>query len=90
LQLLADEMVALEVVDSICPETVRQTLKKQDDKAEYRVLGDPAGAGRGIYCVYRRGARNLAACPGRGLLAWPLGLENSKLSNARHIDHVCE
>ena len=28
LQLLADEMVALEVVESICPETVRQTLKK--------------------------------------------------------------
>lgn len=28
LQLLADELVALEVVDSICPETVRQTLKK--------------------------------------------------------------
>ena len=62
LQLLADEMVALEVVDSICPETVRQTLKKQDDKAEYRVLGDPAGAGRGIYCVYRRGVRNLRNC----------------------------
>lgn len=28
LQLLADEMVALEVVESICPETVCQTLKK--------------------------------------------------------------
>ena len=28
LQLLADELVTLEVVDSICPETVRQTLKK--------------------------------------------------------------
>ena len=28
LQLLADEMVALEVVDSICRETVRKTLKK--------------------------------------------------------------
>lgn len=28
LQLLADELVALDVVDSICPETVRQTLKK--------------------------------------------------------------
>ena len=34
--------------------------------------------------------RQLAACPGSGLLAWPLGLENSKISNARHIDHVCE
>ena len=28
LQLLADEMVVWEVVDSICPETVRKTLKK--------------------------------------------------------------
>ena len=28
LQLLADELVVLEVVDSICPETVRKTLKK--------------------------------------------------------------
>ena len=28
LKLLADEMVALEIVDSVCPETVRQTLKK--------------------------------------------------------------
>ncbi|HEY4263281.1 MAG TPA: helix-turn-helix domain-containing protein [Schlesneria sp.] len=28
LRLLADQLVALEVVESICPETVRQTLKK--------------------------------------------------------------
>jgi transposase len=28
LRLLADRLVALEVVDSICPETVRKTLKK--------------------------------------------------------------
>lgn len=28
LQLLADQLVQLKVVDSICPETVRQTLKK--------------------------------------------------------------
>ena len=28
LQLLADELVKLEIVDSICPETVRKTLKK--------------------------------------------------------------
>jgi hypothetical protein len=28
LKLLADQLVKLEVVDSICPETVRQTLKK--------------------------------------------------------------
>lgn len=29
LQLLAEELVVLEVVDSICPETVRKTLKKR-------------------------------------------------------------
>ena len=28
MQLLADELVALEVVASMCPETVRKTLKK--------------------------------------------------------------
>ena len=28
LQLLADQLVTLEIVDSICPETVRKTLKK--------------------------------------------------------------
>ena len=28
LRLLADELVALEIVDQICPETVRKTLKK--------------------------------------------------------------
>ena len=32
----------------------------------------------------------LAGCPGSGLLAWPLELENTKFSNARHIDHLCE
>jgi hypothetical protein len=46
LQLLADELVALEVVDSISYETVRTTLKKRDDPAKDRVLGDPAGARR--------------------------------------------
>jgi hypothetical protein len=30
LQLLADELVALEVIDSISPETVRKTLKKME------------------------------------------------------------
>ena len=30
LRLLADQLVELEVVDSICPETVRQTLKKME------------------------------------------------------------
>lgn len=30
LQLLADQLVTLEIVDSICPETVRKTLKKME------------------------------------------------------------
>lgn len=34
LQLLADELIALKVVDHICPETVRQTLKKQNDQTD--------------------------------------------------------
>jgi Homeodomain-like domain len=34
LQLLADELVALEVVDSISIETVRQTLKKRNDETQ--------------------------------------------------------
>src|SRR4249920_3489814 len=37
LQLLADELVALEVVDSISHETVRTVLKKRHDEAENRV-----------------------------------------------------
>lgn len=42
LKLLADELVALEVVDSISPETVRQTLKKKDDETAGRLLGHSA------------------------------------------------
>ena len=33
LQLLADQLVKLEVVDSICAETVRKTLKKTDSQS---------------------------------------------------------
>ena len=46
LRLLADQLVELEVVDSICPETVRQTLKKRHDEAKNRILGDSARCGR--------------------------------------------
>src|SRR5271168_2147108 len=38
LQLLADELVALEVVDSICPETVRKALKKTVHPGNARVF----------------------------------------------------
>lgn len=59
LQLLADELVTLNVVDSICPETVRQTLKKQDDKATDRVLGDSSRARRRLRRLHGRSARNV-------------------------------
>ncbi len=59
LQLLADELVALEVVDSICAETVRQTLKKRHDQAEDRILGDSAEPGCGIRGQYGGCARKL-------------------------------
>ena len=39
LRLLADQLVELEIVDSISPETVRQTLKKNADQAENRKTG---------------------------------------------------
>lgn len=42
LKLLADQLVALEVVDSISPETVRQALKKKDDETVDRLLGNPS------------------------------------------------
>src|SRR5207302_1142431 len=57
LQLLADELVALEVVDSISHETVRKTLKKKrHDQAEDRVLGDPARARRRVRGLHGRSA----------------------------------
>ena len=39
LQLLADQLVVLEIVDSISGETVRKTLKKWHDQAHGGVLG---------------------------------------------------
>ena len=45
LQLLAGEFVALEVVDSISIETVRQTPKKRNDETQDRILGDFSGSG---------------------------------------------
>ena len=46
LQLLVDELVVLEMVESICPETVRKTLKKRYDQAQDRVLDHSARPGR--------------------------------------------
>jgi transposase len=43
LKLLADELVALEVVDGVCPETVRKTLKKLSEAV---AAGDVLRAGQ--------------------------------------------
>lgn len=39
-RLLADQVVALEIVESLSHETVRQTLKKRPDEPQDRVRGD--------------------------------------------------
>ena len=39
LRLLANQTVVLEIVDSICPETVWQTLKKRFNNAKNSILG---------------------------------------------------
>ena len=59
LRLLADELVMLEVVDSISYETVRQTLKKRTEAASANVLGDSAGAQRRFCSSYGGGADRL-------------------------------
>ena len=61
LQLLADQIVVLEVVDSISHETVRKTLKKRHDQAQDRVLGDSAGPRRRVRGLHGRRAGNV--CP---------------------------
>ena len=45
LRLLADQIVALEIVGSISHETVRKALKKWDDEAPDSILGDSAAVG---------------------------------------------
>ena len=42
LRLLARRVVELEIVESVSHETIRRMLKKRDDPAENRVLGDPS------------------------------------------------
>jgi hypothetical protein len=56
LRLLADQLVELEIVESISPETVRQTLKKWYDQAENRILGDPSRCGWRVRRAHGRGA----------------------------------
>lgn len=59
LQLLADELVSLEIVDSISHEKVRKSLKERNDEAQDRVLGDPAGARRRVCGLQGGHPRNL-------------------------------
>lgn len=56
LRLLADQVVALEIVESISHETVRRTLKKRYDQTQDCVLGDPAQGGRAVRGLHGRGA----------------------------------
>ena len=44
LRLLGENLVELEIVDSISPETIRKTLKKRHDAEENPILGDSAGS----------------------------------------------
>lgn len=48
MQLLADELVALEVVDAVSDETVRRVLKKHAKALATSDVVHPAGAGRGV------------------------------------------
>src|SRR6516165_4183792 len=48
LRLLADQLVELEVSNSTTPEPVRKTLKKWNDQAEDRILGDSSRGGRRV------------------------------------------
>jgi hypothetical protein len=59
LRLLAEKAVALEIAESVSHETVRRTLKKQDDEAEDRVLGHPAGGRCRVRCEHGGGASGL-------------------------------
>lgn len=59
LRLLAEQVVALEIVDFVSHETLRKTLKKRNDEAKDSVLGDPARSQQRIRCVHGRRAGNL-------------------------------
>ena len=52
LQLLAKQLVQLEIVDSISPETVRKTLKKTASRRGNPVLGDSSCSQQRVRCLY--------------------------------------
>jgi hypothetical protein len=59
LRLLAEQVVILEIAESISYETVRRMLKKRDDAAQDRILGYSARGGRRVRCRHGRSAGNL-------------------------------
>ena len=59
LRLLAEQVVSLEIVESISHETVRRTLKKRYDQTQDCILGDPAEGRRAVRSLHGRGARHL-------------------------------
>ena len=67
LRLLARRVVELEIVESVSHETIRRTLKKRDDPAEDRVLGDPAGGRRRVRGPHGAGLGHLCATVRPGL-----------------------
>src|SRR5262249_54875235 len=85
LRLLADRMVELEVVESISPETVRQTLKKRDDQAEDRVLGHPSRGRRRVRRPHGRGAGDLRT----SLRPRPPGGVHGRATGATHRRGAC-
>ena len=54
LRLVAEKTIELGIVESISHETVRATLKKQNDESENPILGDTAGEKQRICSVYGR------------------------------------
>ncbi len=60
LRLLARKVVELEVVESVSYQTIRRTLKKQNEHEEkHRILGDTARSRRRIRSAHGRRARRL-------------------------------
>ena len=67
LRLLARRVVELAIVESISHETIRRMLKKTNDAAEDRVLGDSAAGRRRVRGAHGTGPRHLCATVRPGL-----------------------
>ena len=67
LRLLARRVVELAIVESISHETIRRMLKKTNDAAEDRVLGDPAAGRCRVRGAHGTGPRPVCATVRPGL-----------------------